>query len=162
MPYLLAVDLGIKTGLALFDGQGRLIWYRSRNFGTANRLRRAVYGLLNELPDLQYLVLEGGGTLYNLWNREARRRGLDIRQVSAEQWRTRLLKPSRQRTGTQAKRSACDLARQVIERSGTPKPTSLRHDAAEAVLIGLWAVHEIGWLTDLKWLPGNNRRDTSP
>ncbi|MFP2934398.1 hypothetical protein ACLESO_56645, partial [Pyxidicoccus sp. 3LG] len=29
---------------------------------------------------------------------------------------------------------------------GAAKPTSLRHDAAEAVLLGLWGVLEVGWL----------------
>jgi hypothetical protein len=24
--YLLAVDLGVRTGLALYDGEGRLLW----------------------------------------------------------------------------------------------------------------------------------------
>ena len=85
MPSLLAVDLGIKTGLALYGRDGRLVWYRSRNFGTADRLRRAVHGLLNELADLDWLVLEGGGPLYHVWEREAQRRGISVRQVSAEQ-----------------------------------------------------------------------------
>ena len=38
------------------------------------------------------------------------------------------------------------LARQVIEWSGARRPTSLRHDAAEAILVGLWAVLQEGWL----------------
>ena len=37
-------------------------------------------------------------------------------------------------------------ARRVIEWSGAPRPTSLRHDAPEAVLIGFWGVLEVGWL----------------
>ena len=39
-----------------------------------------------------------------------------------------------------------DAARRIIEWSGAPRPTSLRHDAAEAVLIGFWGVLEVGWL----------------
>mgnify|MGYP000370310665 CR=1 FL=1 len=41
MPRLLAVDAGVRTGLAAFDGRGLLLWCRSRNFGTVSRLRRA-------------------------------------------------------------------------------------------------------------------------
>jgi hypothetical protein len=37
----------------------------------------------------------------------------------------------------------------VIEWSGITRPTSLRHDAAEAILIGLWGVLEAGWLPAL-------------
>ena len=31
---------------------------------------------------------------------------------------------------------------------GAAHPTSLRHDAAEAILIGLWGVLEVGWLDE--------------
>jgi hypothetical protein len=34
----------------------------------------------------------------------------------------------------------------VIDWSGAARPTSLRHDAAEAVLVGLWGVIDAGWL----------------
>ncbi len=95
MAVLLAVDLGVKTGLALYGQDGRLLWYRSQNFGTAERLRRE------------------------------------------------------QRSGVQAKESATDLARRVIIWSGARRPTSLRDDAAEAILIGLWGTLEVGWLGHL-------------
>ena len=42
-----------------------------------------------------------------------------------------------------------ELARRVIEWCGAPRPTSLRHDAAEAILIGLWGVLELGWVDAL-------------
>jgi hypothetical protein len=44
---------------------------------------------------------------------------------------------------------AAQLARNVIEWSGARRPTSLRHDAAEAILIGLWGVLSAGWLRAL-------------
>jgi len=37
-------------------------------------------------------------------------------------------------------------ARRVVEWSDAARPTSLRHDAAEAILIGLWGVIDVGWL----------------
>jgi hypothetical protein len=54
-----------------------------------------------------------------------------------------------QENGTDAKKHAGDLARSVIAWSGAKKPTSLRHDAAEAILIGLWGVLHVGWLQEL-------------
>lgn len=143
---LLAVDLGLKTGLALYRRDGRLCWYRSQNFGTAARLRRGVHGLLGELPDLAWLILEGGGPLARIWEQAARRRRISVRQISAEDWRHKLLYPREQRNGRQAKHNADDLARRVIDWSGAPRPTSLRHDAAEAILIGLWGVLNTKWL----------------
>lgn len=149
MGSLLAVDLGLKTGLALYGQDGRLRWYRSKNYGTASRLRRGVTSLLNSVPDLSFLVLEGGGTLSTIWEREAESRKIPVRQINAEQWRQKLLYPREQLTGVQAKHYADDLARKVITWSGISRPGSLRHDTAEAILIGLWAVMDMGWLNNL-------------
>ena len=146
---LLAVDLGLSTGLALYGSDGRLRWYRSKNFGSAARLRRGAAGLLNELPGLAWLVLEGGGSLADIWEREAERRQVEALRVSAEVWRGQLLYARQQRSGALAKRAADSLARQVIDWAGAPKPTSLRHDTAEAILVGLWGVLRVGWLTEL-------------
>jgi hypothetical protein len=146
---LLAVDLGLRTGLALYGGHGRLAWYRSQNFGTAERLRRAVHGLLGGLPDVEWLVVEGGGHLADIWEKEARRRGVASIRIGAEVWRERLLLLRDRRTGAQAKHTADGLARRIIDWSAAPRPTSLRHDAAEAVVIGLWGVLEVGWLDRL-------------
>ncbi len=149
MSSLLAVDLGLRTGLALFDSEGRLLWYRSQNFGTAARLRRAVHGLLGGLPELRWLILEGGGNLAEIWMREAERRQICVRRIGAETWRQALLYAREQRSGVQAKQHAADLARKIIEWSAAPRPTSLRHDAAEAIAIGFWGVLPVGLLEQI-------------
>ena len=146
---LLAVDIGLKTGLALYGRDGKLRWYRSQNLGAASRLRRRVYSLLGEHPDLEWLVLEGGGPLAEIWQREGDRRGIAVVQISAEDWREQMLYPRQRRDRQKAKQNADELARKVIEWSDAPRPTSLRHDAAEAVLIGLWGVLHVGWLDRL-------------
>ncbi|HET7456853.1 MAG TPA: hypothetical protein VFJ74_04300 [Gemmatimonadaceae bacterium] len=102
--------------------------------------------MLAELPGLTYVALEGGGTVADIWEREAERVAATVIRVSAEDWRRELLYPREQRTGTQAKQHADVLARRVIAWSGAPRPTSLTHDAAEAVLVGLWASLSLGWL----------------
>ena len=149
MSSLLAVDVGLRTGLALYRQDGRLLWHRSHNFGNSTRLRRAVQNLLRELPDLAWVVLEGGGPLADIWTHEAKRRQIHVRRISAEDWRTALLHPRQRRHGAQAKSSADAMARRVIEWSGAARPTSLRHDAAEAILIGLWGLVDGGWLKAL-------------
>ena len=143
---LLAVDLGLRTGLALYGRGGRLLWYRSQNFGSAAKLKRGVHGMLGEIPDLAWLVLEGGGPLAEIWQREGRRREIPVLRISAEEWRGRFLYPREQLSKRSAKHSAEGMARRVIAWSGAPRPTSLRHDAAEAILIGLSGVLDIGWL----------------
>ena len=143
---LLAVDLGLRTGLALFGGDGRLRWARSQNLGSNARLKRAVYGLLGEHPEVAAVVVEGGGPLATIWQREAERRGLAFEAVGADRWRADLLYPRERRSGEVAKASADGLARRVFAWSALGNPTALRHDAAEAVLVGLWACVRYGWL----------------
>ena len=149
MSQLLAVDLGLRTGLALFAADGRLSWYRSRHFGKPNQLRRRVFGMLEELPNVCCVVIEGGGPLATIWEREAARREVRVVRIAAELWREKLLLSRQQRSGKQSKQSANELARRVIDWSQATRPTSLRHDAAEAILVGLWGVLELGWLEEL-------------
>lgn len=149
MATLLAVDLGLRAGFALYGDDGRLRWYRSQNFGALPRLRRAAHSMLHDLPDLQWLVVEGGGPVAESWQKAAEQQAIPVLQTSAEVWRQRFLYPRQQRTGVEAKHHADRLARAVIAWSGAPRPTSLRHDAAEAILIGLWGVLQVGWLTEV-------------
>ena len=149
MPSLLAIDLGLRTGLAVYGSDGKLRRYGSHNFGSAARLRRGVVSVLAEPIDLERIYIEGGGPLADIWVREAERRGISVRLVSAETWRRALLYEREQRNGDQAKRVADTLARRVIAWSGATRPTALRHDTAEAILIGLWGVLDAGWLERL-------------
>ena len=136
----------MRTGLALYGRDGRLRWYRSQHFGTAASLRRGVPALLD---GVSHLVVEGGGSLASAWSDAAVELDVEVRWVTAETWRQRFLYPREQRSGEHAKRTAAELARKVIEWSGARRPTSLRHDAAEAILIGLWGVLDLGWLPAL-------------
>jgi hypothetical protein len=146
---LLAVDAGIRAGFALYARDGRLRWYRSRNYGTISRLKRAAYGLVQEIEGLARIVVEGGGPAAEPWVREGARREIPVHQVQAGSWRSALMLARNRRTGADAKEQADTLARRVIDWAGANRPTSLRHDAAEAILVGLWAVVELGWLDEV-------------
>jgi len=149
MSALLAVDLGLKAGFAHFGRDGRLQSYRSQNYGKPSRLKRGAHGVLDEHPDLSWIVLEGDRDLADAWRAEAKKRGMRSGWIQAHAWRKRLLNPSQRRSGSDAKEAADVLARKVITWSEAPAPTSLRHDAAEAICIGLWAVLDLGWLDSL-------------
>lgn len=150
-PALLAVDAGVRTGLALFGRDGRLRGFRSKNLGNAATLRRAVGAILADAPGLACVVVEGGGPLADAWRFAAERRGARVLMTTAEQWRAALLLPREQRSGAQAKTVALERARAVIAWSGLPGAPCLRHDAAEAILAGLWGVMKIGWLLALPY-----------
>ncbi len=145
---LLAVDLGLRTGFAWYRADGTLRAYRSQNYGARARLKRAAHTMLREARPAA-VVLEGGGDLAEVWRREAEREGARVLVVQAGVWRRALLLDREQRSGPEAKAHADTLARRVIAWSGAPRPTSLRHDAAEAILVGLWGVLEMGWLDAL-------------
>ncbi|PLY00579.1 MAG: hypothetical protein C0622_08495 [Desulfuromonas sp.] len=143
---LLAVDVGLRTGLALFAANGRLCWYRSHHLPTPQKLKRLISSLLRGAEAPAIIYLEGSGALADLWLREAERRSIPIVQLHAEQWRKEFFYARQRSSGIQAKKEAGILARQVITELGGKKPTSLRHDTAEAVLIGLYALRREGWL----------------
>jgi hypothetical protein len=142
--FILAVDLGLRTGLALYGLGGRLLWYRSKHFANMAGLRRRVNSLLGEIDDLSLIVIEGGGPPAVVWEKEAERRGITVRRIDAGEWRSALFYPRQYADGVKAKRAAAALARRVIEWSGAPRPKALRHDTAEAILIGYWAVLQAG------------------
>lgn len=143
---LLAIDLGLRTGLAVYGRDGKLVWYRSRNYGNKTRLRKAARSVIEEAGTVHVVAIEGGGDIALPWVHEIERRDIELIQVQAESWRKDLLLSRHQRSGPQAKKHADTLARKIIAWSGAKKPTSLRHDAAEAICFGLWAVREAGWL----------------
>jgi broad specificity phosphatase PhoE len=137
--HVVAVDLGLRCGIALFRQDGELVSYRSTNFGSRTRLKQGVYDILADVADLRRVVVEGDTILARPWRLAADRLGASYERVAPETWREELLDPGQRRSGAEAKRSADELAREVIARSELPAPTSLTDDAAEAILIGVWA-----------------------
>ena len=149
MAALLAVDVGLHTGLALFGSDGRLQWARSNHVASATRLRDAAPALLRLAPNLTHLVYEGGGELAEIWRRAGQRRGLALAQVSAETWRHVILFDRERHNGPMAKQHADRLARNVFLWSGLKPPKVMRDDTAEAILVGLWGLLQFGWLETL-------------
>ena len=145
--HLLAVDMGLRTGIAVYGPDGRLKSYRSKHFGSLAELRKGVPTILKEAPPLGWIWLEGGGDIAEVWEKQAAHRGIEFRQVHAAAWRESLMLPRQQRSGEIAKREADGLARRVIAWSGAPKPKGeLRHDAAEAILLGIHGALEVNLL----------------
>lgn len=143
--HLLAIDLGLKTGFAIFGDDGRLASYRSQNYGTVSRLKKAAWSELRRVEDLAAVAVEGDAGLARVWGKAATKQGAEVFAIQAGTWRRELFVARERRTGAIAKASADVLARKVIEVSGLPRPTSLRHDAAEAICIGLWACAQLAW-----------------
>jgi len=146
---LLAIDLGLRCGLALYGGDGRLRWYRSSHFANRAQLKKAIYGILRPIDGLSMVLMEGDRELATFWRKLADKWEIPCKTIGAEVWREQLLLKREQTSGQVAKETADQMARAVISWSDLPSPTSLRHDAAEAILIGLHGVIEQGWLEDV-------------
>lgn len=146
---LLAIDLGLRCGLALYGEDGRLRWYRSSHFANRAQLKKAIYGILRPIDGLAMIVMEGDRELAAFWRKLADKWEIPTSTIGAEVWRRELLLQREQQSGQIAKETADEMARAIIAWSDLPAPTSLRHDAAEAILIGLHGVREQGWLEDL-------------
>ncbi|MHC1775633.1 MAG: hypothetical protein AB9834_09490 [Lentimicrobium sp.] len=146
--FLLAVDAGVKTGLALYGKTTGLVWYRSHNMGSLSSLRKAAAHLVNSIGRLSVIVVEGGGPVAEAWKKAGVRSGLQIIITDAGEWRKELLYAREYRNSAAAKQSALALVRQIIEKSEAPSKNSPTHDAAEAILIGLWGCRKTGWITE--------------
>ncbi len=150
MELLLAVDLGVKTGLALYNSGGKLVWFRSQNYGNAARLRKAIPAILNSDDEITHLVVEGGGPLFKIWENETNRRNIVLIHTMADEWRPDILLPREQRRGASAKNNAIIYAHKIIEKLADYRATSLTDDAAEAILIGFWAISKLGWIKEIQ------------
>jgi hypothetical protein len=70
--------------------------------------------------------------------------------MDAGVWRRGLLLPRERRTGALSKEAADAYARRIIAWSDAKTPKgALKHDAAEAICVGLWACVEAGWLPEV-------------
>ncbi|SRR6056297_2191538 len=144
--HLLAVDAGLHTGLALYRHDSQLLWYRSHHLADQQKLKRLIATLLRSTPRPTHIYLEGGGPVAELWQREALKLERVFVQLHAGQWRKKLFYARQHPSGRVAKQQALKMATGVIDHLSDKKPTGLRHDTAEAILIGLYGLLDLGWL----------------
>jgi len=149
---LLAVDLGVKTGLAFWTSEGHLKWYRSQNYGSKERLGRAVFQVLHSVEQPAMLVLEGGGRLADLWADIAQRTGWPTEVLHAEEWRSHLINQSELNSATSLKDISVYYAKRAAVWGRHPVAGKLNHNTAEAILAGLWVLIKNGFSGNLPWL----------
>ena len=143
---LLAVDLGLKTAWSVWDSEGRLCRFESRNFSTKTKMKSGVPTILRSIPDLEIIVAEGDSRLAKVWFGFLKE--VETELVQAQTWRPDLLHRRERRSGTAAKERAMALAAEIIRKDRCGKPANLNYDSAEAILLGYWAVQQRGWRYD--------------
>lgn len=147
--FLLSVDAGIRTGLALYNSSGELKWYRSHNLGSIASLRKVAYSMLKSIDGLEYIVVEGGGSITNVWINAAQKLKITTIRTDAGEWRKELLYLKEHPNSQKAKESAIKLSRQIIDSSESPAYNTPTHDAAEAILIGKWGCKKVNWIQSI-------------
>ena len=107
---VLAIDVGMKAGLAWFNVEGELIRARSTRFANRTVLKKALPSIWTEQPGVTQLVLEGQGEIADIFRKSAERASIPVQQFSAEDWREEMLLPRQRRSGKQAKAHAETIA----------------------------------------------------
>jgi len=135
-PLVLAVDLGLKSGVALYSSQGKLLRYQQFLFQN-ERLQEAFSHLLEEWEiwaneesysdgtvnrppkrTIRYIAIEGGDpSMLEKWA-EAASDETKLLQVSPHEWRSNLLTSKEQFSGKDAKAASRLIARQVVKDFG--------------------------------------------
>lgn len=146
VPHLLAVDVGLTFGWACYSHSNQLISYGSHHCTRRAKLKTLSWHLLRQLPPHSVVYAEGGGDLNSLWRRNAEKHGLAFRSLPAEQWRDECFYSRDRSRGAEAKRAAQRIAHTLVASQGKTSATPLRHDTAEAIVMGWWALRELEWL----------------
>lgn len=165
---LLAVDIGLKSGVALYNRQGALVRYEQFYFdrntlaSDAEELVQQWENDINNETDLAmeyddvgnkpwkitHIAMEGADAkLMNAWADAAPNRS--ILRVSPEEWRSGLLVAKERKSGPDAKAASRLIARQIVGDFGVMEQHSgkFKTDVAEAVVMGFYVARKLGWIT---------------
>jgi predicted phosphodiesterase len=158
---LLAVDLGLKTGLSLFNDEGKLLRFDNFQFESPQQLLRAAKSVLStweedvkETDDrgrrwkISKIAIEGGDPpLRDAWHEAADGR-CSILHVRPEEWRADLLLTKEKMDGEKAKSASRLIARQIVSDYGDFNfDGKFQTDMAESILLGLHVARRLGWIS---------------
>lgn len=152
MDSLLAVDLGLRTGLCLFDNAGKLLRYEDRQFASACDLEQGAASILLKWEAeagsrISHVAIEGSDPdLLSAWSNAASDRR--ILHVHPEHWRHDLLTPQECDSWRSSKEASRVVARSIIERFGTDELDRVDYttDCAEALVLGVHVAQRLGWI----------------
>jgi predicted phosphodiesterase len=161
---LLSVDLGLRTGLSLFNDAGELVRYEQFQFESVGELQRRAATLIQEWEEnmadgnpgsetwkVTHVAVEGGDPpLADAWRRAVNgQRALLF--VKPDEWRTDLLTNAEMQSGESSKTASRLIARQIVSDYGVSlqndcNDESFQSDVAESILLGLHVARRLGWV----------------
>lgn len=158
---LLAVDLGLRTGLSLYNDEGRLLRFDNFHFESPDQLLKAAKSVLLAWEDdvketdasgrrwkISKIAIEGGDPpLRDAWH-EAANGDRAVLHVRPEEWRADLLLTKEKLDGEKAKSASRLIARQIVSDYGNfDFEGKFQTDMAESILLGLHVARRLGWIT---------------
>jgi Icc-related predicted phosphoesterase len=157
---LMSVDLGLKSGVSLFNSQGNLIRYEQFLFDRENlqeefeeiiqQWEAEVAKDSNDVSNpwqITHIAIEGGDTdLLHTWAQAAPNHS--ILRVSPEEWRSELLNKKESQNGASSKEASRLIARQIVADFGTMEHHAGKFptDVAESVCLGMYVARRLGWI----------------
>jgi hypothetical protein len=124
---LLSVDLGLRSGFALYNSTGHLISFAHHRFDTLQNLEASVLVELSSLSkvyNLNHFVLEGDAVYGSIWTSAINQFAADYEKnaviiyIAPAEWRDRLLTSKERKSGKDAKCASRLISRQIMWRSG--------------------------------------------
>eukprot|EP00980_Cylindrotheca_fusiformis_P004141 scaffold902_cov147-Cylindrotheca_fusiformis.AAC.6 len=164
---LLAVDLGLKSGVSLYSSDGKLVRYEQFLFHRES-LKTEIKKIIEQWEQdvandtafflvrsidkenpwkITHLAIEGGDVeILKAWSDAAP--DLCITRISPGEWRSELLISKENASGADSKAAARLIARQIVADHGLMErhKGKLKTDVAESVLIGLFVSMKLGWI----------------
>lgn len=154
---LMAIDLGLNTGISLFSHDGRLLKYTQHSSASPEALRDDMSALMNDWETwannqasnqtITRVAVEGADVvLRNIWRDLADDKFLLF--VKPEQWRSELLIDKEKTSRTNLKSAARAIAKQIIADYGTdgPHQGKIQTDVADSVCTGFYVARRLGWI----------------
>ena len=146
---LLAVDLGLRTATVVLNGKGDILDVQDWRFTDHPQLEGALQGILHN-HTITHVVVEGSDVkLVRIWRKaiETYNPDLPFARVMAEDWRESFLLPKERKNTQAAKDAAVLIAKQFwIKKLEHNSKSKLTKDAAEAILVGQYAIRILGWM----------------
>jgi hypothetical protein len=166
---LMAVDLGLRTGVCLFNSAGELLCYEYFHFESVSELQMGAKILLKEWENdankntdiskdddrwqVSHVAIEGTDPpLAKAWKQAVHEieQPIAVLFVKPEEWREDILTEEERSSGTCSKLASTQIALRVISRYGrkTSDVLECQTDVAESILLGLYMSCRLGWIND--------------
>jgi hypothetical protein len=142
---LLAVDLGLRTGTAVLDRNGTVLAVDTWRFHDQESLTEGLTEILST-HNITHVVIEGEDRkLFYIWRRAIEKfDGVQLARVVADDWRRMLLSKKEMRDARKAKKCSRSHCETMLKHNDELRAKKLSADAAEALLVGCYAVRCTG------------------